>query len=58
MAFPGFMILLSLTPQAGANRVVNIVLGIFHIFVLPGTQSVGESKFVCVLSMVSMRRKR
>ena len=43
MAFPSFMILLSLTLKAKANRWVNIVVGIFHIFVLIGTQFVGES---------------
>ena len=44
MAFPSFMILLSLTLKAKANRVVNIVVGIFHVFVLLGTQFVGEGE--------------
>jgi hypothetical protein len=42
MAFPSFMILLSLTLKARANRLVNIIVGIFHVFVLIGTQFVGE----------------
>ncbi|MEJ2149878.1 MAG: DUF6326 family protein [Chloroflexota bacterium] len=42
MAFPSFMILLSLTLKARANRLVNIIVGIFHVFVLLGTQFVGE----------------
>ena len=44
MAFPSFMVLLSLTLKARVNRLVNIVVGIFHIFVLLGTQFVGESE--------------
>ncbi len=44
MAFPGFMILLSLILKAKANRLVNIVIGIFHILVLLGTQFVGEGE--------------
>jgi hypothetical protein len=44
MAFPSFMILLSLTLKAGANRLVNIVVAIFHVFVLLGTQFVGEGE--------------
>ncbi len=44
MAFPSFMILLSLTLKAKANRVVNIVVGIFHVFVLLATQFVGEGE--------------
>ena len=44
MALPSLMILLSLTLKARANRLVNIVVGIFHIFVLLGTQFVGESE--------------
>ncbi len=44
MAFPSIMILLSLTLQARVNRLVNIVVGIFHIFVLLGTQFVGEGE--------------
>ena len=42
MAFPSFMVLLSLTLKARANRVVNIVVGILHVLVLLGTQFVGE----------------
>ncbi len=44
MAFPSFMIILSLTLKARANRVVNIVVGILHVFVLLGTQFVGEGE--------------
>jgi hypothetical protein len=44
MAFPSFMVLLSLTLKAGVNRLVNIVVGILHILVLLGTQFVGESE--------------
>jgi hypothetical protein len=44
MAFPSFMILLSLTLKAKVNRLVNIIIGIFHIFVLLGTQFVGEGQ--------------
>lgn len=44
MAFPSLMILLSLTLKAKANRLVNIIIGIFHIFVLLGTQFVGEGQ--------------
>ena len=43
MAFPSFMILLSLTLKAKANRLVNMIIGILHIFVLLGTQFVGET---------------
>ena len=42
MAFPSFMVLLSLTLKARANRLVNIGVGIFHVIVLLGTQFVGE----------------
>ena len=42
MAFPSFMVLLSLTLKARVNRVVNIVVGLLHILVLLGTQFVGE----------------
>jgi hypothetical protein len=42
MAFPSFMVLLSLTLKARANRLVNIIVGIFHVLVLLGTQFVGE----------------
>ena len=44
MAFPSIMILLSLTLKARVNRLVNIIVGIFHIFVLLGTQVVGEGE--------------
>ena len=44
MAFPSFMVLLSLTLKAKANRLVNIIVGIFHILVLLGTQVVGEGE--------------
>jgi len=44
MAFPSIMILLSLTLKANVNRWVNIIVGIFHILVLAGTQLVGESE--------------
>ena len=44
MAFPSFMILLSLTLKARANRLVNIIVGVLHIFVLLGTQFVGEGQ--------------
>ncbi|MGW8315401.1 MAG: DUF6326 family protein [Bacteroidales bacterium] len=44
MAFPSFMILLSLTLKARANRIVNIAAGIFHVLVLVGTQFVGEGE--------------
>ena len=42
MAFPSFMVLLSLILKARANRLVNIIVGILHILVLIGTQFVGE----------------
>ena len=44
MAFPSFMILLSLTLKPRANRLVNIIVGILHVFVLLGTQFVGEGE--------------
>jgi hypothetical protein len=44
MAFPSFMVLMSLTLKARANRLVNIVIGIVHILVLIGTQFVGEGE--------------
>ena len=44
MAFPSIMVLLSLTLKARVNRLVNIVVGILHIFVLLGTQFVGEGE--------------
>lgn len=42
MALPSFMILLSLTLKAKANRWVNIIVGAFHILVLVATQFVGD----------------
>ena len=44
MAFPSFMVLLSLILKARMNRIVNIVVGIFHFLVLLGTQFVGEGE--------------
>ncbi len=44
MALPSVMILLSLTLSARVNRVVNLVVGGFHLFVLVGTQFVGEGE--------------
>ena len=44
MAFPSFMVLLSLTLKAKANRLMNIIVGILHILVLLGTQFVGEGE--------------
>jgi hypothetical protein len=44
MAFPSFMVLLTLTLKAKANRWVNIVVGILHVLVLLGTQFVGEGE--------------
>ena len=44
MALPSFMVLMSLILKARANRLVNIIAGIFHILVLVGTQFVGESE--------------
>jgi len=44
MAFPSFMVLLSLIMKARANRLVNIIVGIFHVLVLLGTQFVGEGE--------------
>lgn len=43
MAFPSVMVLLSLILKARANRLVNIIVGIFHLLVLLGTQFVGGS---------------
>jgi hypothetical protein len=37
MALPSFMVFLSLTLPAKANRLVNIIVGIFHIVVLVST---------------------
>ena len=44
MAFPSFMVLLSLILKARVNRIVNIVVGVFHILVLLSTQFVGEGE--------------
>ena len=44
MAFPSIMVLLSLSLKARVNRWVNIVVGVFHILVLLGTQFVGEGE--------------
>jgi hypothetical protein len=44
MAFPSFMVLLSLTLRPRANRLVNIIVGVLHILVLVGTQFVGEGE--------------
>ena len=44
MAFPSLMVLLSLVLKAKFNRLVNIMVGIFHILVLIGTQFVGEGE--------------
>ena len=44
MALPSIMVLLSLALKASVNRLVNIVVGIFHILVLIGTQFVGEGE--------------
>lgn len=42
MALPGLMVLLSAMLPARANRPANLVMGIFHILVLLGTQFIGE----------------
>ena len=44
MAFPGFMVLISLTLKSRANRLVNMVVGVLHVLVLIGTQFVGEGE--------------
>ena len=44
LAFPSFMVLLSLTLKARANRLVNIIVGILHVLLLLGTQFVGEGE--------------
>lgn len=44
MAFPSFMVLMSLTLKAKANRLVNIIIGTLHILILIGTQFVGEGE--------------
>ena len=42
MALPGLMVLLCVTLKARANRLVNIIIGMFHILVLIATQFIGE----------------
>ena len=42
MALPSIMVLLSLTLKAKLNRIVNIIVGIFHIIVLVSSSFVGE----------------
>ena len=37
MAIPSFMVILSLVLKAAVNRLVNIIVGIFHFIVLIGT---------------------
>lgn len=44
MTFPSIMVLLSIILKARVNRLVNIILGIFHILILIGTQFVGEGE--------------
>ena len=44
MAIPSFMVLLTIILKARINRIVNIIVGIFHILVLLGTQFVGEGE--------------
>ncbi|NNE28570.1 MAG: hypothetical protein HKN16_02970 [Saprospiraceae bacterium] len=44
MAIPSIMILLSLILKAKVNRSVNIILAVFHILVLIGTQFVGDTE--------------
>lgn len=44
MAFPSLMVLLSISLKASLNRLVNIIVAILHIFVLIGTQFVGETE--------------
>ena len=44
MAFPSFMVVLSLTLKARVNRMVNIIVGILHVLVLLGTQFVGKEE--------------
>ena len=44
MAFPSFMVLMSLSLKARANRLVNIIVGTLHILILIGTQFVGEGE--------------
>jgi hypothetical protein len=44
MAFPSFMVLLTIILKARFNRIVNIIVGIFHILVLLVTQFVGEGE--------------
>ena len=42
MALPGLMVILSLAVRAKANRLINLIIGTFHILVLISTQFVGE----------------
>ena len=42
MALPSIMVFLSLTLKAKLNRMVNIIVGIFHIIVLVSSSFVGE----------------
>ena len=44
LAIPSFMVLLSLTLKARANRLVNIIVGILQVLVLLSTQFVGEGE--------------
>ena len=44
MSLPSIMILLSITLKSRANRLVNIIVGVFHIIILVGTQFVGEGE--------------
>jgi hypothetical protein len=44
MALPSIMVLLSIILKARVNRLVNIILGIFHILILIGTQFVGDGE--------------
>jgi hypothetical protein len=46
MALPSIMIFLSLTLKAKMNRMVNIIVGIFHIVVLISTLFVGGDLWV------------
>ncbi len=44
MALPGLMVLLSVTLKPRSNRLVNIIVGIFHILVLIATQFIGDEE--------------
>ena len=46
MALPSIMIFLSLTLKAKMNRMVNIIVGIFHMIVLVGTMLVPGNLWV------------